>query len=568
MIVFEKIRYKNFLSTGNTFIEIALNANKTTLMVGKNGSGKSTILDAICFALFGKPFREINKPQLVNSINMKDCVVEIEFTIGTDKYLIRRGIKPAIFDIEKNTVKLNKNADAMDYQKYLENGILKLNYKSFTQIVILGSSSFVPFMQLTAGERRVVVEDILDITIFSSINNVLKESASNLKDEIKKYDTAIEVTRGKLNLQKDHVDKIELSNETAKQTRQQDIDDTKEKIREHTEAVEKLQETVSALHDTISDKDIFLAETKRLDALKIQGKTKRSPIVSSLHFYENNDDCPECKQAIEKSFKEKMIEKKKSDIDFIDNAMRQFDEQILAANARLEEIGKVTEQIKEITTEIQEYSTQIVALNRYLDSVVNADSTELDLQAEKQKLTDYQFEYDNLLSEKCKLLRSQKIHDVAHVLLKDNGIKANIIKQYLPMINTMINKYLSDLNFYASFHLDENFKEEIKSRNRDLFSYGSFSEGQKMRIDLALLFTWREIAKMKNSVNTNLLFLDEIFDSSLDVDGTDEFMKLMKATTGVNNIFLISHKTDQFFDKFQSVMQFEIKNNFTSMKVL
>lgn len=568
MIVFEKIRYKNFLSTGNTFIEIALDAHKTTLMVGKNGSGKSTILDAICFSLFGKPFRNINKPQLVNSINMKECVVEIEFSIGTDKYLVRRGIKPNIFDIIKNNVQLNKNADAMDYQKYLENGILKLNFKSFTQIVILGSSSFIPFMQLSALDRRVVVEDILDITIFSSINGVLKNSMTNLKDEIKTYDASIEGVRGKLEMQKEHIEKIEKSNEANDKLRQQDIDDTKLKIAEHNTEVSKHQETLTKLYDSIADKSTVLAEVKKIDGVKAQGNDKKLAIEETLSFYHENDDCPECKQAIDSQFKATMIEKKKADIAFIDGVIDGFKETVETANSRLIEIGKTVDKIQEITATIQEHSTQVVALNRYLDSITVSPTSTIDIQTSHDKLTDLQTEYDKLMAEKCELLKTQKLHDVAQVLLKDSGIKSKIIKQYLPMINTMINKYLSDLNFYASFHLDENFKEEIKSRNRDIFSYGSFSEGQKMRIDLALLFTWREVAKTKNSINTNLLFLDEIFDSSLDVEGTDEFMKLMNAVAGDSSIFLISHKTDQFFDKFQSVMQFEIKNNFTSMRVL
>lgn len=565
MIVFEKIRYKNFLSTGNKFIEMDLNTKKTTLQIGKNGSGKSSVLDALCFVLFGKPFRKINKPQLVNSINNKECLVEIEFSIGTDAYIIRRGIKPNVFDIIQNGNKLNKNADAMDYQKYLENSILKLNFKSFTQIVILGSSSFVPFMQLTAADRRVIVEDILDIAIFSSINNVLKNSATNLKEEIKQYDTLVEVKRGKIEIQEEHIEKIKASNESNKTNRNRDIESTKQEIIGHTQEVEKCQKEIENLHASILDKDSIRSEIKRYESIKIQGDEKKIPIMESLQFYEHNSDCPECKQAIDVDFKNKIVDKKLSDLKFIDDKLNDVSQKQNDAQNRLIVIDEVLGKIRDISTEIQKHSTQIVALNRYLDNIKSSE-TEVDLHKEISDLSKMKMEYDELIETKCSLLKSQKLHDVAAVLLKDTGIKSKIIKQYLPTINAMINKYLADLNFYVSFHLDENFNEEIKSRNKESFSYGSFSEGQKMRIDLALLFTWREVAKMKNSVNTNLLFLDEIFDSSMDAAGTDEIMKLINAVSGASNIFLISHKTDQFFDKFDSVIQFEIKNNFTSMK--
>lgn len=564
MIVFETVRYKNFLSTGNVFVEIPLNKHKTTLMVGKNGSGKSTILDAICFALFGKPFREINKPQLVNSINGKGCLVEIEFSIGTNKYLVRRGIKPNVFDIILNGNQLNKNADAMDYQKYLENGILKLNYKSFTQIVILGSSSFVPFMQLTAADRRVVVEDILDITIFSSVNSVLKERISILKDDIKKTETQIEVVKAKLEVQQEHIERLYEQNRTSQDTENQKTNQAKAEIEHHTKAIEQLQQQIDCLSSSISDKESVLDEIKKIDKIKIQGAEKKESISLALRFYENHDDCPECKQSIDSDFKSAMIADKTGKIGIIESALAAQEAKMVGFSQRMEEIGKVVDEVKILTREIQAHSTEIVSLNRYLDS---ASAQVIDVDCEVEKATALQSEYDSLLAQKGEMLEQQKLYDIANMLLKDTGIKAKVIKQYLPTINTLINKYLTDLNFYVSFQLDENFKEEIKSRNRDLFGYGSFSEGQKTRIDLAMLFTWREIAKMKNSVNTNLLFLDEIFDGSLDVDGTDDFMKLLKSVQGTHNVFLISHKTDQLLDKFNSVIQFEMRSNFTTMKV-
>jgi DNA repair exonuclease SbcCD ATPase subunit len=565
MILFKNLRWKNLLSTGNYFTELKLNSNANTLVIGANGSGKSTMLDALCFALFGKPFRGINKPNLVNSINNRDCVVEIEFDIGNKQYKIVRGIKPNVFEIYQDSVLLNQDAAVRDYQDYLERFILKLNYKSFTQIVILGSASFTPFMQLSAADRRAIIEDLLDIQIFSTMNSLVKDRLSNNKDLTVAKKNEISLLNQRYELKKEHQDKLNQNNEA--------------KIKEYESEIQSNRETIGALSNEI---DLLGKQITTLDAIvakapenerkiaafrkvESQIESKISKIVSDKHFYEHNADCPTCRQAITLEFKEGQLGDILSKEQELDGGLKELqlkisEHETILNSIRLEEkklsnvriiFATTQTSIKGLNESIEKLEKQI----KELQGVNQQDSDDGELSVIKNEIKQAQEDLKQLLDEKA-------YFDVASTLLKDSGIKTNIIKQYLPVINKLINKYLTSMDFFVNFNLDESFKETIKSRHRDDFSYHNFSEGEKQRIDMALMLTWRAIAKLKNSTNTNLLILDEVFDSSLDTTGTEELMKILHSLDDVN-LFVISHKGDILQDKFANTIKFEKVKNFS-----
>jgi len=555
MIKFKTIRWKNFLSTGNAFTEIKLDRSPSTLIVGENGSGKSTLLDAITFALFNKPFRNISKPQLINSINKKKLLVEVEFTIGKTEYLVRRGSLPGVFEIEIDGSMVDQNASVRDYQKHLEENILKLNYKSFTQIVILGSASFTPFMQLPLGQRREIIEDILDISIFTRMKEVLKEKVTNLKEKLRFIEGEIQVVKEKGKVQKSYIETLQTDKQEKIDKIQGEIDATQSKI-------EKLTEDANA--STAEKESLGSVESKKqkLEALKAEFDRKIRDARRELDFYHNNDDCPTCKQGIPHDFKASMSEEKLDRIDELETAQ-------VDLNAKWEEVDKLYDQYLEINQKIVDTNNLLIAEQTLLQRLILEKSeTENkigDIQKETAKLKEIAKDLVSKTDQRNDLKTEQEYNTIAEHLLKDSGIKTKIIRQYLPVINKLVNKYLTAMDFFVQFDLDETFKETIKSRHRDKFSYASFSEGEKQRIDLALVFTWRTIAKMKNSASTNLLLLDEVFDSSLDVNGTDYVMTLLNTIGEDTNVFVISHKGDQLFDKFRSQIKFEKKQNYSVM---
>lgn len=557
MIKFKTIRWKNLLSTGNAFTEIKLDRSNSTLILGENGSGKSTLLDAITFALFNKPFRNISKPQLINTINKKKMVVEVEFDIGDKEYMIRRGVSPNIFEIEINGEMVDQNASVRDYQKYLEESILKLNYKSFTQIVILGSASFTPFMQLAPNIRREIIEDILDIRIFTTMKEVLKTKVSDLKENIRLIESEISVTKEKATLQKQYIDTLESDKQQRIQKIVSEIAEMETTISLLQTESEKYQADKSAIGN-IEDK------RKKLENFKSEFSRKIREQKQELEFYHSHDDCPTCKQGIPHDFKETMSSEKQSKIAELETANEKLDEQ-------WKEIDSIYEKYLEINAELVRIGNSMISnqtiLQRLQVEKSDAENKIGDIKKETDKLKQIAKELISKTNQKTAYSEEQEYNSIAESLLKDSGIKTKIIRQYLPVINKLVNKYLKSMDFFVQFDLDETFKETIKSRHRDKFSYASFSEGEKQRIDLALVFTWRTIAKMKNSASTNLLLLDEVFDSSLDVNGTDYLMQLLNTIGEDTNVFVISHKGDQLFDKFRSVIRFEKKNNYSVMAV-
>ena len=568
MILFEKVRWKNFLSTGNVFTEVALNKSNNTLIIGQNGAGKSTILDALCFGLFGKPFRKINKPQLLNSINNKDALVEIEFKIGQKNYKVVRGIKPNTFEIYCNNVLLNQDAAAKDYQEVLENQILKLNYKSFTQVVILGSASFVPFMQLSAADRRTIIEDLLDIQIFSAMNSVVKEKLSEIKEETNKVKYAIALTKEKIQLQLQNIEDGKKLNDEEIAKKQTEIETSNQQIKNISESIRLITKHVNELVNKVGDKKEKL-EKKSKNLFQIKGKieTNIQRNEKDIEFYEDNHDCPTCKQAITEEWKNSQVSEKSEKIKSQKKGLSEVEEELKKVTGDLQTISNIVSHINEHNNEITKHNATISAINVYI-AKLNKEITELSnkknsSEGDNLKLRDLKIELHTLNDSHEELVELKHYNEFAGSLLKDTGIKTKIIKQYLPIMNKLINKYLSAMDFFVNFNINENFEETIKSRHRDEFSYANFSEGEKMRIDLALLFTWRQIAKLKNSTNTNLLILDEVFDSSLDTVGTEEFLKLIHEMGSDTNVFVISHKGDQLFDKFRSVIKFEKKGNFS-----
>ena len=566
MIIFRAVRWKNLLSTGNYFTEIKLDSNANTLVVGENGSGKSTMLDALCFGLFGKAFRNVNKPQLINSINGKDCVVEIELDCNNKSYKIIRGIKPNVFEIYQNGDLLNQDAAIRDYQEYLEKFILKMNYKSFTQIVILGSASFVPFMQLSTSDRRNIIEDLLDIQIFSTMNSLVKDKLSTNKDATgtKKYD--IDLTKQKYDLEKKHVDELKQNND--------------EKVKEYEGEILSSNQTIQALHAEIANAsgqvevystDVALqteteSKVKKLGKLESQIESNLSKFQKDISFFQHNDDCPTCRQSIATEFKEGQIQSLQTKTTQCEIGLKDLEAKLLDEQAKLNKIAETQKAIQKLQIDIATKNTSINEVNKYIvkiqKEILALKETKGSTQLQETQLQELASQLKQLESDLKELIEEKTYYEAATSLLRDTGIKTKIIKQYLPIINKLVNKYLSSLDFFVNFNLDESFKETIKSRHRDDFSYHNFSEGEKQRIDMALMLTWRAVAKLKNSSNTNLLILDETFDSSLDTTGTEELMKILHMLEGVN-LFVISHKGDILQDKFLNVIRFGKEKNFS-----
>lgn len=568
MIIFKSVSWKNFLSTGNIPNKVNLNEHATTLIVGKNGEGKSTILDALTFSLFNKPFRDINKNQVVNSINQKNCVVEIEFDIGPIQYRVVRGIKPNIFEIYQNGTIINQDAAVKDYQKVLEQQILKLNYKTFTQVVILGSASFVPFMQLPVWQRREVIEDILDIKVFSTMNTILKEKMAENKESMGSVETEIRIITEQAKAQKKLIDSLQTSKDQNVQILRNKIDVNINEISDKTHIVDLLNTDIEALNLKLADK---MDVDKQIDACKSNMsrlQQKMAQVDEHIEFFSSNETCPSCEQGIQHEHKDKIVSKISSDKQELNNGLSTLNSAYTKLSADLQEKQDILNQIQDknilISTEVNAMNMLIKA-NNQLEQEINGLSVQGDIDLEKDKLKNLASDALAKNDIKMELVKEKQLQDIAGMLLKDTGIKTTIIREYLPAMNKLINMYLSAMDFFVKFELDESFNEKIKSRFRDEFTYASFSEGEKMRIDLAILFTWRQIAKMKNSVNTNLLLLDEIFDSSLDVAGTDYFLSVMNTLGENTNVFVISHKGDVLLDKFKNNIRFEKTNDFSSL---
>ena len=569
MIIFKKIRYKNFLSTGQHFIEIDLNKSNATLVIGENGAGKSTMLDALCFGLFQRAFRAIKKDQLINSINEKECVVEIELTVGQKNYKIIRGIKPNIFEIWCDGDMLNQDAAVRDYQKHLESVILKLNFRSFTQVVILGNASFVPFMQLRARHRRQVVEEILDIEIFSKMNLLFREKQKSQDEIIKQTDFNYQMVNSKIEDKKTYIDDISNRSKDLVDSKKLELTKADTDIENYNEDVRSVKTDIAGLQKQIIDSTKITTKHQKLHTMEAKLENTCNKHKKDLRFFESHDDCPTCQQVIDAAFKSTMIDKKKDKVTELDVALGQIETDIKTNEMKLDNINKTMVLIREKELLINRYETSI----NQIESFKNKIQKEVDDLSTENQSTSVQVGELNQLQEQLVDLEKDKISqkdemiyiDAARHLMQDTGIKTKIIKQYLPIMNQFINKNLADMDFFVNFSSDEEFNETIKSRHRDEFNYHSFSEGEKLRIDLAILFTWREIAKLKNSTNTNLLILDEIFDSSLDTSGTDEFMRILHTTMDKENVFVISHKGDTLIDKFPRVMKFEKYKNFTRM---
>ena len=569
MIVFKKVRYKNFLSTGQQFIEVDLNKSNATLVVGENGAGKSTMLDALCFGLFQRAFRAIKKDQLINSINEKECVVEVEFTIGKKDYKIIRGIKPNIFEIWCNGDMLNQDAAQRDYQKHLESVILKLNFRSFTQVVILGNASFVPFMQLRARHRRQVVEEILDIEIFSKMNLLFREKQKSQDEIIKQTDFNYQMVDSKIDDKKKYIDDIGNRSKDLVDSKKLEVKKSLTDIENYEEDIRKVRTEIAGLQKEILDATKINAKHQKLHTMEAKLENTCNKHKKDLRFFESHDDCPTCQQVIDNAFKTTMIDKKKDKVVELDSALGQIEKEIKTTEMKLDNVNKTMVLIREKELLINRFETSITEIKKQKEKIQN----EIDSLSNENQSTAVQTGELNQLQEQLTGLEKDKLSqkeemvyiDTARHLMQDTGIKTKIIKQYLPIMNQFINKNLASMDFFVNFSLDEEFNETIKSRHRDEFNYHSFSEGEKLRIDLAILFTWREIAKLKNSTNTNLLILDEIFDSSLDTSGTDEFMRILKTTMDKESVFVISHKGDTLIDKFPRVMKFEKYKNFTRM---
>lgn len=553
------------LSTGNYFTEIKLNNHTNTLIVGQNGSGKSTMLDALCFALFGKAFRSITKPSLLNSINEKDCIVEVQFDIGVKEYKVVRGIKPNVFEIYQDGVLVNQDAAARDYQEYLEKFILKLNYKSFTQIVILGSASFTPFMQLSASDRRSIIEDLLDIQIFSTMNSLAKERTSKNKENLLLKKNEIELLTQRYNLKNEHINKLNQDNDAKIKEYEEELELNKTQSEILQSEIKSLEWKNTRLNNVVLQMPEIETKIKQIRKIEVQIEGKITKIANDRHFYEHNDNCSTCKQTIPVEFKEK-------EFDDLTAKEKEFADALEDLKIKLNEKEFKLNKIKTFQTKMHNFQVEIATKNASINAIrlyvarlkglISDLSVTEKEDADLNELTIIKTQIRTAQEELKELLDEKSYYEVATNLLKDSGIKTKIIKQYLPIINKMVNKYLASLDFFVNFNLDESFKETIKSRHRDDFSYHNFSEGEKQRIDMALMLTWRAIAKLKNSSSTNLLILDEVFDSSLDTTGTEELMKILHSLDDVN-LFVISHKGDILQDKFANTIRFEKVKNFS-----
>lgn len=569
MIYFKTVRWKNLLSTGNVFTEVKLNQSSSTLIIGENGSGKSTFVEAISFALYGKPFRKINKPLLVNSINNKNLIVEIEFSIGKKEYFIRRGLKPAVFEILVDGVLLNQEAASKDYQEILEKNILRLTHKSFSQIITLGSSTFVPFMQLPAASRREFIEDLLDIQIFSTMNILLKDRVQKNKDDIAACATRVSLCEQKIQLNKRHIESMRQNNDEIIEIKQNKINEHNFMIEEVTISRDDSARKLGDYTPVVADQTKLISKLKKINSLQSELQYKITDCSKHIDFFEKHDECPTCTQDIEAGIKSYKLEEGRNKSKELTDAIVKLKEEQDKVDVRLKEIETAQDQIDLLYAEINDCNNKIAMYTRY-NAELQKEITNLNVQQKKietdaTELNAAKAELVEIETEKEKLTNARTLLSTAALLLKDGGIKTKIIKQYVPVMNKLINKYLAAMDFFVQFELDENFDEKIKSRFRDEFTYGSFSEGEKMRIDLSLLFTWRAVSKLRNSASTNLLIMDEVFDSSLDTSGTEEFFKILSSVTADTNVFIISHKGDQLFDKFSSVIKFEKVKNFSQI---
>ena len=560
MITFKNVRWKNFLSTGNTFTNVELDRNPSTLIVGENGAGKSTILDALCFGLFGKPFRTISKNQLINSINGRDSVVEVEFETQNKKVKVVRGIKPNIFEVYVDGVLINQNANARDYQKHLEQQVLKLNYRSFTQVVILGSSTFIPFMQLSSKNRREVVEDILDIKIFSLMNFVLKTKVKTLNTDIGEVNYDHDICENKIELQEKYVADVKRNKNTLLSQKNSAKDANEEEIFSRQKEVNRLQEENTTLLGKMVGEEKYQSKSIEYRGITHTLKEKHNACSKHIKFFDENDDCPVCQQHIDEKFKLDIVTEKKNQLEKYQNGLNELSDEVKKTNDKIAEYREIAKVLRDNEVEVATINSTIIQLEKF-NSTLEVEIKQLNegdiTNSDMEKLQELQKKLEGFNAQKTKLKEDMFYYDVARNLLQDTGIKTKIVKQYLPIMNKLVNTYLSSMDFFVNFNLDENFNETIKSRFRDEFSYANFSEGEKMRIDLA---------KMKNSTNTNLLILDEIFDSSLDGSGTDDFLKILNTFTD-ENVFVISHKQDILFDKFRSTLRFEKVKNFSKLAI-
>ena len=567
MIVFKSVAWKNFLSTGSQGSKVNLNNHGTTLIVGKNGEGKSTILDALCFALFNKPFRNVNKNQLINSINGKQCEAEVEFSIGPNAYKVKRTIKPNTFEIYCNDELVNQDAALKDYQKVLEQQILKLNYKTFTQVVILGSASFVPFMQLPGGQRREVIEDILDIRVFSTMNTILKDKIIETKEELKDKEIKLNSIKDKATAQQRIIESLVNTKDENVKGITEKIEANNNIIKQKSNHITELLSQITELKNSIETKETIIKDIDSCKNNSSKLKQKNSTIDESINFFENNEVCPSCEQGIQHEHKDSIIEKLSINKQEYDVKLTMLDSALDKLTDQLQVMQDISNKITDMNIEVSTENTSVQILNKLnadmQNEIASLNSNQGNIEQEKSTLKSYASEALELNNDRMEIKKKRNLQDIASSLLRDTGIKTSIIKEYLPAMNKLINMYLSAMDFFVKFDLDENFNEVIKSRHRDEFTYASFSEGEKMRIDLAILFTWRQVAKMKNSVNTNLLLLDEIFDSSLDVAGTDYFLSVMDKLGENSNIFVISHKGDVLLDKFKNNIRFEKANDFS-----
>jgi len=569
MIIFKKIRWKNFLSTGNQFIEVDLNKSNTTLIIGTNGSGKSTLLDAMTYVLFNRPFRIIKKEQMVNTVNNGDALVEIEFSIGTKEYKVRRGIKPNIFEIYCDDELINQDASSVDYQKILERNIMRLSYRSFVQVVILGSSSYEPFMKMKSRYRKEAVEEILDIKVFSHMDWMLRDQQSVLNKKIVDVKHNADLIQSKYELEDKHFKEIKNRNVDDKKLKQDQLDKIENDKKTYLEKIQQLDTDYKKHNDDIKDKEKVEKKLNQLSKLEAKIEQNLHTHEKNLQFFEDNDSCPTCTQKLEPIFRGEKQAYEKGKIATLNDGMKKLVEEITQTETKLKEFNSISKKMTDLNIEISKLNTSIEEMKKYSDNLHNeilllenkkqdSDKIEEELNNLAQQLNETQEELTKINEEKTYV-------DTVREILSEKGAKTRIIKKYLPIMNTLINQYLQDMDFFVNFNLDEEFNETIKSRFRDTFNYNNFSEGEKLRIDLALLFTWRNIAKMKNSTNTNVLILDEIFDSSLDSQGTEDFFKILR-TLSKENVFIISHKGDILFDKFTNIIKFEKTNNFTRLQ--